>query len=458
MPLRGWTDTVIDWVLRAAWRMHSKSAPSRGERRIANAYPGFGSGYGWPGGWSQDRREQVQHYRQWVYVGIRAIAQEVAGHTANVALVSEGEKDAGPKTRALTRKALGHFRPHEEVTPVRPDHPLLRLLRDPNGPDTAPEFWFELVLFWKLCGIAYVWAAGRNAFGLPTELWVIPSQWVWPVAGKDRLVERYDVRPYGGSGGKAALTLAPEEVLTFKDKSPLNKIDGWSPLTAGDEWIDAGESMSTAQRAHFKQGCFPGVHIGLPAGVDPDDTELDRIYAKLMERFGGEQNYHKPIVTTNGAELNRLTLTPGEMDYLQSGDQIRDKVLALLGVPKGVVGIEPDGNDLSAYAPYAQFCRFTVRPILRQTGATLTEKLGRRYGPGIRVWYDDPTPNDPVQTNLDIATDIKGQAITPNEIRALRGREPYDPKVFPEGDKPCGQVAENNPAVGEEGKKPPGGE
>lgn len=422
---------------------------SRGRSGVA---PGLAGGL--VGTWGADRWAQVRRYRHWIYVGVRAIAQEICRHQPNIAVigkVDEGERAARTRrwepwrTRSKAEKSQGALRPHEEVRPVSEEHPFARLMSDPNGPETRSEFWFAWTVFYKVCGIAYIWArpSGIVLDGVPLiqDLWVLPTQWVVPVSGNGRPIDHYQIRPYGMSGGGGSLEIPAEDMIVFKDPSPLFPLDGMSGLQAGSEWVDIAESQHSAEWNSFKNGAFPGTHIKLPPGVDPDDAEMDRLYAKFLSRFAGEANTSAPILTQAGYEIDALTHSPTEMGYIEGGNQSRDRILALLGVPKGVVGLEPGGDNISAYAPLRQFCRFTIAPILGRLGETLTERGARRYDRRLRLWYDDPTPDDPEQIRRDIDTRIKGSAISPNEIRALYGAEPWDPAVFPGGDRPVVQAA-----------------
>lgn len=428
----------LNSVIRAAVHWHPQG--KRPEALWANLWPA--SPMGWPGGWSGDRWQQVLHYKQWVYIAVRAIASNVAMLRPRVALVETRDRDRAinEATRAARRKALATPQEHEQLEPVGPEHPLVRLFNDPNEPDTAFDLWYELAMFLELTGTGYLWAY-PNGLGLPAELWVIPSHWLRiSKPGKQRMVESYQLMPYGTAGGAGGFEIPADQVIAIRRKNPLTKIDGFGHLQGGAEWIDTGESITASRWSSFKQGTYPGLHYKLPPGVQPDDDELDRLYAKFLARFQGERNTGRPIITTDGAELNRLSLTPMEMDYSASADQIRDQILALFGVPKGIVGIEPAGDQISAYAPLRQFCRFTLAPLLCQLGQVLTEKLARRYDPRLRVWWDDPTPDDPRQLNEDLRTDWSMGALTPNEVRALRGRGPFehggDDPLMPAGMQP----------------------
>ena len=452
-------DRFLSWLERSAttWRAaraftRAQRAKSIGERIFGHMMFG-GAGYGWPGGWSQDRIEQVQHFKHWTFIAIDAIAKKVAGLTPNAAWVGKDGSDAlaghrhlGPAVRKRylehrAAKTLQAIKPHESIDPLPDNHPGVRLLHNPNGPDVAYDLWYELEMYEGLTGNSYLWVV-PNRLGLPCELWVIPAHWVFPRVGKRELVEWYEVRPWAGPG---VLRFPPEEIIHFRTKNPIHKIDGWSKQAAIAEWIDSAESVDRSRFFQFKNGCFPVGAVELGENYnDPSDQDLERLYAKFFARIQGESNAGKPIIMPPGAKYNALMIAPAEMAYTQSADQLRDWILAAYGVPKEIAGIQDAGSEIAMYGPLFQFCTQTIIPKLQYRGQVLTEKLGKRWpapaGKTLRYWWDDPTPPNPQQVNQDIETDAKWGATTPNEIRALRGREPYafggDDPLLPIGTAP----------------------
>lgn len=410
---------------------------SVGERVFAHAMMG-GTAYGFPGGWSQDRIEQVMHLKSWVYIAQRRIWDRIARLTPNVGFVSE--PNPGQQMKALDRraaewrcrKALNAIQPHEQVTPAGSQHPLVRLLANPNGPDVAFDLWSELGIFLELTGNAYIWAVPSNLGVLDktykaAQLWILPSHWVWPRVGKNRLIEYYEVRPWIGPG---MLRFPPEDVIHLRFKSPIHKIDGYSPQTAGAEWIDTSESVNRSRFFQFKNGCQMQGNLKLgDRYVDLDDDDLERLYAKFFARIQGEQNAGRPIITPPDSEIVPLTITPDEMAYTQSADQLRDWILALWGVPKEVAGIQDAGSEIAMYGPLRQFAENCLIPRLTYLGQSLTEKLARRWDRRLRIWWDDPTPDDPQQKREDLKMRYDTQSITSNEIRTAYGDPP-----LPDGD------------------------
>jgi len=372
--------------------------------------------------WTDYRVEQVRQFRHWVYIAIDRIACKVAQQQPNVGYA----RQAGPRQKHLAArtKALTPLREQEFLESVDDDHPLMRLLRDPNDPDTAYDLWYEIILFLCLTGSAYLWVP-RNKGGFPTALWVLPSHWVWPVVGdKSRFIDAYEIRPV--EGNYLRRIYPADEIIHIKFKNPSHKIDGFSPMTAGGHWIDGQLSIDRSRWHTFRNSAFPHAAFEFDSQFkELDQDELERIEAKYFSRYAGEARAGKPYILPPGVKVRNLSVSPREMDFSASADQMRDNILALFGVPAAVAGIQKDLTYGSVRASIASFMSLTINPKTRFLGQVLTEKLARLYDPSLRVWWDDATPDDPEIVEKRILTDAALGAITPSEVRALRGREPY---------------------------------
>ena len=430
--------------VKALSRQVTKSA-TKGERILGALFPNRGTGF--PGGWSQNRLEQVQHLRNWTYVFINCICSKIASLMPNLAMVHD-QPIAGKTTKACQRglmnathgtwggsssismgghsfltmgeyrsKALSAVKPHEELEPLELNHELRRLVENPNPVDTSYDFFYEKKMFDLLCGVSYVWLV-PNVYGKPCEMWVIPSHWVWPRTGggrlmdreyfpggvshapkgayvrpddpyADRLIHYYEIRPWGGMGSSGVLWLPPDEVIMFRRKSPLNKIDGYSPLEAVAQWIDSEESISASRWSQFQNQARPELAITLGPGYeDPTDPRIKRLEAKLAYKLQGEYNYGKPFVVPPGAKVEPLSFNPTEMAYFQSEEQIRDMLGSAFQVPKTAVGISSDMTYGSVLATLAQLCHDERTECLTAEGWKRHDELT----PETRVaCYDEPT-------------------------------------------------------------------
>jgi len=376
-------------------------------------------------GWTDSRIDQVRAYRHWTYIAISRIADRVAMQFPNVGRrLNAGEPTTHRLSRLQLLKALSPTLRYEHLEPVGNDHPLVRLLSDPNDPDTGYDMWFETILFLLLTGNAYWWVP-RNKLGLPAAIWVLPAHWVWPVFAEDTSIESYEIRPVEGQYLKR--TFPANEVIHFRKKNPTSKFDGFSPQTAAAPWLDTQQSVDRSRWFTFKNGGQQNVAIEFdPQVLDVTDDDLARIEAKFMSRYAGEARAGKPLLCPPGTKIKPLLLSPREFDYCESSEQLRDNILATFGVPHIVAGISQNLTAQASVAAHGLFCSNAVNPLCRQLGQVITEKLCPLYDDDLRIWWDDSTPDDPEMVEKQLKTDMQLMAILPNEVRILRGREPYE--------------------------------
>lgn len=441
---------------------HTRTRGQRVMSRLTMPYGGYGTNFT-----HTDNRFELARsgYRHWSYVAIRKKAEVVAGLEPHVSLTGidwpSNTPDPGAKSRRVARrvKAWTHQASENELEPVPDSHALCELLRDPNPPDVRWSVWFESIMALELTGNCYWWLP-QNVLGKPAEIWVIPPFWVRPRAGEHGEIESYDLWPLYGAG--ILESLPAEEILHFKYPHPLSKLDGYSPLTAAALWVDLIWSIDQSRWSQFKNGSYPDVGILLDEEtVDPDEETRGRIYHAFQSRFQGEVRRGRPLIFGNGIkEVMPLSLTPEEMAYVQSAEQARDQVLSALGVPYSIIQ-QSDMTYGSVVASQAGFYTSTIKPILTYFEQVLTEKLAARWDRRLRVWWPDPSPDDPAQ-DLAVRQAMMGAgALTPNEWRQSMGLDAFehggDNPVLGGQEMPWG-TGEVTPQPEQPGMPPGGGE
>lgn len=448
-----------------------------GEKIMGALMPG--RGFAFPGGWSQDRIAQVQQMRDWTGVCIDKLASLCAQLVPNAAYVRPQrqpttQKDANRFDPRLNRmqylnceghsfynnpyraKALGVIKPHEELEPLPQDHPIVRMTQNPNDWETQYEHDYEIIMFLMLTGVAYDWMVPDPMFTeYPGELWCIPSHWVWPRSSggqvvspqhpnADRLIEYYEIRPWGGLGTAGVIRIPPEEMIRYAHKSPINKIDGLARTQIGSLWIDSDNSIAMCQRSMMTNGIYPSFWLEMGEGFsDLTDDQVDRVEAKIYAKLGGENRFGRPFISSQGTKPHPLVFPPNQYAFADSGDQSRNRIVSLFGLNLPVLGLSEDQTFGSVLANLMSVSVHTLKPLLTYIGQAKTKffasKFSTRPDP-IKMWYDDPTPVDPQQLNEDIKTDFGCGAITPNMILTLRGRPVYehggDDPILPMGSVP----------------------
>jgi HK97 family phage portal protein len=395
------------WLQRSSRPGSDRSSTSR------NVFAGVAASRpaGW---WRDDHVEQLRNYQSWVYAAVNAIAQEVARQRPHL-YVNKGQAE------------------HEQI-PLAQVHPLVRLLDAPNPWMTPWELWYLTVLYLELTGNCY-WYVAPSANGRPGELWVVPTPWVRILPDANRFIRGYEVTRPGvaGSSGSGTEVFAADEILHLKYPNPLDVYYGLSPLQANALTIDANTELQKSRYQSFLAGQRPGMVMRTEQALT--EQTVKRLEERVHARFAGRENWQRPLILEQGLQASPWTLSPAEMDYLNSSKMTRDEILALFRVPAPVAGIVENiglGSDIWAGAR-AMFCEGTVQPKLDLIAQALTRDLARRYGADVAIAFPDCSPRNQEQRRRDDELDARTGLRTFNEIRRARGLKPYEDPRF---DKP----------------------
>jgi HK97 family phage portal protein len=364
------------------------------------------------GWWRNDQVEQLRNYQSWVYAAVNAIAQEVAHQ------------------RPFVYRNTGQAQ-HDQI-PLPHTHPLLRLLDNPNPWMTPWELWYLTVVYLELTGNCYWYAApqrvGANRVATPGELWIIPSPWVRVLPDPKTFVQAYEV----GVPGAPLEFFAPDEIIHLKYPNPLDPHYGLSPLQANALTVDANTELLKSRYQAFYAGQRPGMVLQTDQVLS--DPTVKRLEEKITSRFSGRENWQRPLVLEQGLKASPWTLTPAEMDYLNSAKMTRDEIFALFRVPAPIAGLVENlglGADIW-FGARVMFCEGTIQPKLELIGQSLTRALGRRYGPDTTITFPPCSPRNQEQQRKDDELDAKMGLRTYNEIRRGRGLLPFADKKFDE--------------------------
>lgn len=366
-------------------RAFSSSVQSR--HAVASARNVFGpptGGAAYYGNQAYRYQQVTEAYRHWSCIAIQAYMREIAGGDPpeigqlihpEQAQKRKGREKAFARQQAWAKKrwvkkALGIPEGHE-FEPYAHDDPVCRVFQNPNGPDVAYDLWAYTVLFHMLCGYVVLWVR-RNDFGIPIEIWPIPTQWIQQLrVDSDGQPEGWVVmNPWG------RMTMFPfDECVVLQDHSPLSRWEGYAISIAIAEWLDTYESLVRSRLAQFKNGAVPNIHVALGETYsDPDEAFLARFYAKWFSRFQGENNAGLPLITGPDIEIKSIGQISPEL-FLQGDENISVHVLAAYGVPKTVVGINDSMTYGSVLAVQGQFPQDDQTECLTSAGWKKHTKL-----------------------------------------------------------------------------------
>lgn len=350
-----------------------------------------------PAQWLLDRNEYVKHFKGSVFVAVGSIARKIAMQQANVMVIRESK----------TGQTM-------EAAPER--HPLVQLFREVNPQMVQYDLWFSTIVWRLVTGDAYWWKA-RNGFGLPAELWPLPSQWVYAVPDSEEYIGGYLVKSIFGRDA----FFPADDIIHLRefaaDWSSSGRFYGMPPLVASATMVDLEEAMLTRLYSQFKNFAPPGLHYETDESLE--EAQIRELFSQVVNMHSMAEQSGLPIITHSGLKVSEFHQSIREMDYARSLELAMEWILAIFGVPKAVVGLVKDANRANMEASLMAFCENTINPMLMQLGQVLTQGLAREFDEKLVIQFEPCTIDDIEQVRKNVDTASKQGATTPNEVRDM---------------------------------------
>ena len=259
------------------------------------------------------------------------------------------------------------------------DHPLLKLIAQPNpmqcGPDLF-EAWYGHLM---VAGNSYLEAVSvgsepRELHALrPDRMKVVPGADGWPEA-YDYSVGGQTVRFEQDVGGGV------RPILHMALFHPLNDHYGLSPLEPAATGIDLHNAAGSWNKALLDNSACPSgalVYTAKDGQLTPEQYE--RLKSELEESFQGAKNAGRPLLLEGGLDWKAMAFSPKDMDFIAAKHVAAREVALALGVPPMLLGI-PGDNTYSNYAEANRsFWRQTVLPLVNRTAKALSVWLAPAF-------------------------------------------------------------------------------
>ena len=364
----------------------------------------------------QKTLEQYRHFRDWVFAAIRPIAQTIAGQPIHLARyeVSTKKKRGKPGGPKSQHKCLQrHFLPDnlkadfDQLEKID-NHDLLEALQDPNELFVYWTLMFTTVASLLLTGRAYWWFWWDETKG-KWEIWPIPSAWITP-KHEGRFNANYELRVPGVGG---TIDLDGSEILPFVMPDPGDPFGSLSTLQTQAKAAMADEAIQQSQVSAFQRGIQPGLAIVVGDNVEGALAKMaGGAQRPLLERDQRQQILNAIKLMNQGvlkagepvildaliSDIYPITNTPAEMDWLQSGNQIKSRLFQAFGVNPIIAGEVEGANRASSAAAEEHFDKFTVNPLAAMMSQVISAWIGPNFakkGEKLVAWIEPAVPDDP---------------------------------------------------------------
>jgi HK97 family phage portal protein len=128
------------------------------------------------------------------------------------------------------------------------------------------------------------------------------------------------------------------------------------------------------------EGAMPQIALTYPARLQPDSQKLLR--ESFVETYTGTGARKIPLILTEGGTAVPLSITPVDLELLESRRFEKEEICQACGVPPVLIG---ENAKTSSWGTGIEqitigFVRFTIKPHLTRWNEELNRKLNRRAG------------------------------------------------------------------------------
>jgi HK97 family phage portal protein len=332
----------------------------------------------------------------------------------------------------------------------RADHPVARLIRQPNRvqswPDLVRFFMAQVLLYGNSLLTIEHDGAGQPVALNPLPWWnaqpiIVPAQpeeAMGPLAPSGRLA--FDtlrtVAPWGGTGVPRRYFV--EDVFYLRDRSDTGVL-GSSRLSRAPMLVQQGLSVQAFATYLWENVGTPSMALTHPGKLSKEAD--DRIASSWNTTMVGALNARKVLILEEGMKPDAVASTAEDLQVLESRKFVAEEVARLFGVPPPLVGIWDHSTFTNSATASSWFATNTLSPWCAA--------IEREFA---RVVFNDP---ERFHLELDLGALIKGDyatraqvgvnlvragVMTANELRQELG---YD--THPDGDRLQAQAIGGRP-------------
>ena len=302
-------------------------------------------------------------------------------------------------------------------------HPVLDLIRRPNGAQGRAELFEAIYGHLLLSGNAYIEAVPGLA-KLPGELHVLRSDRMALVPGPDGWPVAYDYS-VGGRTHRFGMGDAAQPICHIKTFHPQDDHYGFSPLQAAAVAIDVHTSASAWSKALLDNAARPSgaiIYKGADGQSQLTTDQYDRLVGEMEQHHQGARNAGRPMLLEGGLDWKPMGFSPSDMEFQQTKEAAGREIAIAFGVPPMLMGIPGDATYANYQEANRAFFRLTVLPLAARVTAGISHWLSVFSGEPVELRPDlDLIPALAAERDQQWARVGAADFLSPAEKRMILG-------------------------------------
>ncbi|MGN7678414.1 MAG: phage portal protein [Anaplasma sp.] len=310
-------------------------------------------------------------------------------------------------------------------------HPILSLLSRPNYTMTRSELIEGIVTYRLISGNSYILSI-ENRDMVPKELYLLRPDRVEIThkPGRDAVTYRYRVNDEVHEFQVDRATNR-HDLLHLKNFHPLNDWYGLSTIEAAAYSIDQHNQASSWNQAMLQNGARPSGALVVKTKDERNNTltkeQYQRLRAQIEELYTGSRNVGRPMLLEGGLEWKEMSLSPKDMDFIESKNISAREIALAFGVSPQLLGIPGDNTYSNLSEARLALWEQTVIPHLESILAHLNSWLVPRFDGNLFLSYDKESISILTEKRQRLWQYVQNATfMTINEKRASFGLPPIE--------------------------------
>ncbi len=269
------------------------------------------------------------------------------------------------------------------------EHPMIRLLAQPNPGQDGRGFLECVYGHIQLAGNAYLEAAGADTLGWPAELHALRPDRMRVIPGPDGWPQGFEYR-VGNAAERWAVTPDCRPILHVKAFHPLDDHYGLSPLAAAAAAIDVHNAAQRWSKALLDNAARPSgaIVFGAKDGQSMSEEQYRRLRDEIEDNHQGAKNAGRPMLLEGGLDWRPMGYSPADMEFLKTKDAAAREIAMAFGVPPMLLGLPGDNTYANYQEANRAFYRQTVLPLVAKVAGAMAVWLGEAAGRSLSLEPD----------------------------------------------------------------------
>ncbi len=271
---------------------------------------------------------------------------------------------------------------------VLDNHPLLKLLLRPNPTQSGKEFFEALYAYRQIAGNAFALAI-CGSDGKPVELYALRPDRVAIIAGENLLPKTYC---YKVGKQTAQYPVDPingrSQILHIKNFHPLSDWYGLSSIEAASYSIDQHNQAGEWNQALLQNGARPSGAIVVGGSGYLTEQQYKELKNMVDSVFSGPKNAGRPMLLEGGLDWKEMSLSPKDMDFIESKHSSARDISLALGMPPQLLGIPGDNTYSNLQEARLALWEETILPMVENVVENISNWLTPFYRTDLKLEYD----------------------------------------------------------------------